>query len=297
MKKRILIPLLLCAALLTGCSGNSQSEAELPPMDSLIQEEQPQAAPSYTGLIYYVTDHGTPDPAQMKRLQADLEAEGHTWQADVLAKVPAASDTILVLNAPAEDITEQDLKALDTFFDAGGHMLLLMPANDTQMRYKYLERALEEYCIRMDYDLVTDAAEGHSIKGTNAVLINSIPAPEGMSPGEAAYTAPLMMNDVRSFSFFYTEGYGSIHMDALLETDVTAVGTPFGGVEEDPETFEGKALMTMLYAYDDKRNNASVVAVGAADFLSDAKYDDTFSEKPRTWVTAAITWMVWLNNR
>ena len=72
MKNR-LIPLLLCVAALTGCSGNSQSEAELPPMDSLIQEEQPQAAPSYTGLIYYVTDHGTPDPAQRFFFAEDLE--------------------------------------------------------------------------------------------------------------------------------------------------------------------------------------------------------------------------------
>ena len=297
--KKTAIPLLLCLAMLTGCS-STPSEAELPPIDSVISDEQgsqPETVPSYTGLIYYATDHGTPDPAEMTRLQQDLEAEGNTWQAGTLASVPAATDTVLVLNAPDEDITEADLTALDAFFDVGGHMLLLMPANEAPVRYKYLERALEEFCIRMDYDLVTDDAEGHSVSGTNAVLMTCIGTPEGMTVGEAAYTKPLLMDNVRSFAFFYNEGYGSIKMDALLETDTTAVGTPYGGTEEDPEVFENTPLITMLYARDDKRLNATIVAVGSGDFLTDVRYDDPLSETPRTWVTSAVEWMFWTNNR
>ena len=298
--KKTAFPLLLCMALLTGCSGTTQSDAELPPIDSLIAEEQPsqpETAPTYTGRIYYASDHGTVAPGSMTRLQAELEAAGNTWQADALAAVPATSDTILLLNAPSEDITQADADALDAFFDAGGHLLLVMPANEAPVRYKYLERVLEEYCIRMDYDLVTDAAEGHSVKDTNAVLMQRIDLPEGMHMAESAYSTPLLMDNVRSFAFFYNEGYGSIKMDALLETDTTAVGTPCGGTEEDPEVFENMPLMTMLYAYDDKRLNSSVVAIGSGDFLTDVKYDEPLSEAPRTLLTSSIEWMIWLNNR
>ena len=295
--KRTILPLLLCAAMLTGCSGTTTSQAELPSLDSMIGEEPTQAVPSFTGQIYYATDHGTPDPALMKRWQADLEAKGHTWQADVLADVPAATDTVLVLNAPAEDITQQDVDALDALFEAGGHMLLVMPANEAPVRYKFLERVLETYCIQMDYDLVTDSAEGHSVADSGAILMNMIGTPEGMPLSAQAAAPPLLMDDVRSFSFFVSDNYGSIHMDAMLETYDTAVGTPCGGTEEDPETFENKTLMTMVYAYDDLRQNSSVVAVGSGDFLLDAGYDEALSAKPRDWVTASITWMIWLNNR
>ena len=296
MKKR-LIPLLLCVAALTGCSGNTQSDASLPPLDSMIAEEtQPATEKTYAGLIYYVTDHGTVDAAGMTSWKADLETMGNTWKSDVLASVPAASDTILVLNAPTEDITQNDLNALDALFDAGGHMLLVMPANASEVRYKYIERALEEFCIRMDYDLVTDPAEGHTAEN-NAVLMTRIGTPDGMSLDEKYYSAPLMLDNARSFSFFYNEGYGSIKMDGFLETDITAIGTPCGGTEDDPETFEGTTLKTMLYARDEQRLNASVVAVGSGSFLTDAKYSDPLSEQPLGWVTATVPWMIWLNNR
>ncbi|MCR4647055.1 MAG: hypothetical protein K5695_16880 [Oscillospiraceae bacterium] len=295
--KKLLIPLLLCAALLTGCSGNTQSEASLPDLDSMISEETQPAQKVYAGLIYYATDHGTVDAAGMTSWKAELETMGNTWKADALASVPAASDTILVLNAPTEDINQNDLNALDALFDAGGHMLLVLPANESEVRYKYLERALEEFCIRMDYDLVTDPAEGHMLEGSNAVLMSRIGTPDGMSLDEKYYSAPLMLDNTRSFSFFYNEGYGSIKMDGFLETDITAVGTPCGGTEDDPETFEGKALKTMLYARDEDRGNASVVALGSGSFLTDAKYSDALSEQPLGWVTATIPWMIWLNNR
>lgn len=305
MKKKLL-PLMLFCAILTGCSSEApQTTVSLPPLEpeteaaaeSDAQSADETAAQSETeqgGLVYYVTDLGTQDPEQFTAFRANMSAH-YMWQNGELADVPAASDTLLVLNAPAEDLTQSDLDALDALFDAGGHMLLLMPASDAPLRYKYLERALEEFSVRMDYDCITDETDGRFSGQSTTVLMDKIGTPEGMYVDEALNAKPLFLSNARSFHFFYTDDYTNIRQDAMLETGAGAVGTPCGGTEEDPETFTGEQLMTMLWSRNNSRGNASIVAVGSNSFLMDGSFDHT--EPSVAWLLASVSWQIWNNNR
>lgn len=298
--KRKLIPLLLFAAILTGCSSEPvQSTVSLPPLET--ESSGSEAAPSseevteparLTGLIYYADDHGTRDPAQLSGFSAAMESTGRTWQTGSIADVPAAPDTLLVLDAPAEDITQSDLAAVDALLDAGGHMLLLLPANEAPVRYKFLERVLEDYSVRIDYDVVTDETPGRSSGGTGNVLMEQVAVPEDMSIPEDIAAKPLFLEDVRSFHFFYIDDYTYIRQDAILEAGSSAVGTPCGGIEDDPETFEGEQLMTMVWSRNQQRGNSSIVAIGADSFLADGSFDAGEPSPAAVYVMAAVNWLM-----
>lgn len=291
---RKLIPILLLAVTLTGCSGQTTVQPETEPetlsTDTILSTEPVSAAVS--GLVYYITDHGTTDPTAVSRFAAQIQETGYTWETGTITDIPAAQDTVAVLNTPTEDITQEDLEMLDSVMDAGGHILLLLPSSEEPIRFKYLERLLEEYCIQLDYTRITETDSTRTYEDNEAfVLMEQIGTPDGMSVAAATFEQPLYLRNARSFHFYYRDNYSAIKHDALLESGTSAVGTPYGGVQDDPETFENEQLITMLYSRNDQRLNSSIVAVGSADFLLDTCYDEPTSDIMHTWIFAAVQWM------
>ena len=276
---------ILSAAVLMLC-GCSQKPAEpeitetLPPMT-----EAPQPA-----LVYYVTDHGTAPTSQVTKFTAALEAQSCIVQADVFASLPTGAD-LVVLNAPREDLTKEEAAQLDRYMDGGGHLLLLMPADETDTRYKYLELSLERYCIRMDYDRITETDKNRQQGGDPAFPeIRQVHAPEGMTIEPETAERPLYLHNCRSFHFENGENFHDLRCDAILETAVTAVGEPCGGIADDPLTFTNEQLMTMLYSRDTTHGNGFMVVSGASDFLLDENYDLDSSKSAQDYVFAAVGW-------
>ena len=286
MKKRWL-SLLACALLLTGCSQSpAESTAEtLPPMT-----EAPDPV-----LIYYVNDHGTTDIAQLTQFQTRLKNTGYTVQSDSFAALPMNANTVIV-NSPTSDLTADEVTLLDNYMDNGGHLLFLMPADESETRYKYWERFLEEYCILMDYDRVTETDDLHMWESDPAFpYINQISAPEQMVIMPDTAATSLFMHNARSFHFVIRDNYTNIRQDGILESSLTAVGEPCGGTADDPPRYENELLMPMLYSRDTSRKESFVVCVGASDFLNDENYSQKSSSSAQDYVYAALDWAVYMS--
>ncbi|MDE6777127.1 MAG: hypothetical protein K2J25_04235, partial [Oscillospiraceae bacterium] len=81
------------------------------------------------------------------------------------------------------------------------------------------------------------------------------------------------------------------HYDSMLQSFTTAVGTPWGGIQDDPETYEEENLPVMIYCREESRNNACMIAMGSSDFLLDENYEDTFAKSAQNWAYSAIDWL------
>ena len=268
------------------CCGCSQA-----PADSAVTETLPEMTePPVPAVVYYVTDHDTVSVSSVTSFQSGVEEKGHTFRSGELDALPANAD-LVILNAPHTDLTSEELTALDTYMAEGGHLMLLMPADETETRYKYLERFLEEYCIQMDYDILRETAKNNMQDGDEYhPLIRQIHAPDGMTIVPETAERPLYLNRCRSFHFLVMDNFSYMRQDVILKSSESVVGEPCGGVADDPLTYENEALMTMLYSRDTTKQNAFVICVGASDFLDDANYSLDFSRSAQDYVFAAIDW-------
>ena len=284
MRKRWIAALAGAVLLLSGCSstGNALPEpAEtLPPMT-----EAPEPV-----LMYYVTDHGTTAVSEVSQMTERLEHTGYTVEADSFSALPMNADAV-ICNAPREDLTREELDLLEQYMDGGGHLLLLMPSDASEVRYKNWERFLEKFCITMDYDRLLETDSSRMLDGDPAFpLIDQISAPDGMTIMPATAETPLYLHDARSFHFVVLENFSNIRQDVMLRAAESAVGEPCGGDFDDPVTLEEETLMTMLYSRDTTRKNAFVVCVGASDFLLDQNYMAESSSGAQDYVYAALDW-------
>ncbi len=284
--KRRLSAILFAAAML--CCGCSQA-----PADSTVTETETlpeMTEPPVPAVVYYVTDHDTVSTGSVTSFQSVVEEKGYTFRDGELDALPANAD-LVVLNAPRTDLTSEEVTQLDSYMAEGGHLMLLMPADETETRYKYLERFLEEYCITMDYDILRETDKNNQLDGdAYHPLIKQISAPDGMTIIPETAERPLYLNRCRSFHFLVKDNFTNIRQDAMLESAETAVGEPCGGVADDPVTYENVMLMTMIYSRDTTKHNAFVVCVGASDFLDDANFSLDTSKSAQDYVFAAIDW-------
>ena len=269
--------------LLCGCSQNTAQTSQAETLPPVPTEAEP-------ALIYYAEDHGTAPLSDVTKFTGVLEANNCTVQAGAFSGLPTGAD-LVILNAPREDLTKEEAAQLDRYMDDGGHFLLLMPADESDTRYKYLERSLERYCIRMDYDKVIEKDPNRMLDGDPAFPeIKQVHAPEGMTILPATAERPLYLHNARTFHFEVLDNFHDLRLDAILESADSAVGEPCGGIADDPVTFENEQLMTMLFSRDTKHDNGFMVVAGASDFLLDANYDLTSSTSAQDYVYAAIGW-------
>lgn len=280
---KILAVLTASVLLLCGCShaaADSSTVETLPPMT-----EPPEPV-----LMYYVTDHQTAETDTVTQFRTALEEKGYTFRADALSALPMDADAV-ILNTPREDLTREEQAQLESYMQTGGHLLLLMPADENAERYKYLERFLEHYGIMMDYDIVSETDKSMMLGG-NAYFpqIKQIHAPLGMTIVPETAERPLYMENARTFHFSSLENSNDLRQDAMLETARTAVCEPCGGGFDDPETLTGEQFMTMLYSRDTTQNDAFVICVGASGFLLDANYGAETSTSAQDYVYAALDW-------
>lgn len=302
MRSRLMMLLLLSAALLSGCSQTEPQETQSTP-DSVSAENEPDPDPEAETVaetqpatemtaqtIYYVTDHNTTDPGEVSSFLADLTESGYLVETDRLSAFPTEAQ-LIILNTPQEDFTAEELAQLDSYMDEGGHILLLMPASEQEIRFRNLELLLEEFCLIMDYDIVQETQTQYTYpEDADYIQMSEIGLADGMSVPDMQI--PAFQRNVRSFSMMFADHYGGIRQDAMLRTNSTAVGLPCGGTEDDPETFEDMELTTMAFSRDERRANSAVAAVGSSDFLLDENYAAETSTRMKELVFSSVDWMV-----
>ena len=292
--------LLLCAVMLTGCSQNTPEE--MPDIDTLRQSPETtaetQAEPTTEEFvpteIYYLTDHGTQDSKDLTKFRTQLETDGFLWNEGTISEIPA-KDSILILNAPQEDITQEEFQMLKDYKQIGGDMLILLPASESETRYKFLNNLLETYCIQLDYDKISET-DNFRIKD-DAIRLNYIAQPDRMTAyEESMLDSPVYMRNMRSFHLLGDYATDEMFVDVMLQTAETAIGEPFGGVEDDPLTYENQKLDILVYSLDTIQNNTCAVVCGASDFLLDENFEKDTSHIAQEWIYSSLQWFTTYNS-
>ncbi len=279
---------ILCAAMLLAAVGCQKQETTSTPDSTEVTSDTVVVTPAHYG---YLTGHGETDTSELTRFFAQLKADGHTCEEITISEVNGEYDG-LILCAPQEDITKEELDALDIYMDSGGQVLLLMPASIADTRYKYLGQFLEEYCITLDYDLVSETSAGNMVNNDEEFIVcQKVAMPDTF----AAYNDDLsscspFMRHARSFHVTYKTGFYSMLLDSMIQSNTSAIGTPCGGVEDDPIAYEDEALNLMVYSQDKERKYSAIVAIGANDFLLDEHYDEETSRCMVSYVYSTLMW-------
>jgi hypothetical protein len=280
---------MLFAAFCAGCTQTATDSVA----DSVDSDDE---TVSVEKTVSYASGHGVTDPSELSGFIAALQDNGYSWQETELTDIPQDTDA-LILCAPDEDLTAEELEAVDAYLEEGGHILLFMPASGETIRYKYLERLLEEFCVAADYDIITETDTTRTLEDDDSwIELDYVSSPDTMTAYSSDTEKTPYLRNARSFHFIYRENFGSIKMDAMIETADTAVGTPYGGTEDDPVGYEDEKLVTMLYARDEERLNATLVAVGGSNFLTDAEFSSESSASMLAWVYSSLDWFLTLES-
>lgn len=264
-KSAMLCACMLLTAMFGGCSNTGN------PAESQVQPTTETAIVSQN--ICYVSGNDTVDAAKLSSFRSQLEADGCNWSEKSLTELPEDTD-VVILNAPKQDLTKEEYEKLDAYADQGGHVLLLMPADDGNVRYKNLARFLEPYCMVLDYDRVRETDDTRMTEGDPYRIQGDFITRPNFMPvySEIEDTGKPILHNARSFYFIVHDLVSRVKQDAMIKSSATVIGEPFGGTEDDPVTYEGTSLNLMGYARDETRNNSAVVFVGANDFLNDENY-------------------------
>jgi len=290
--KKILL-ILLTGMIFTGCSKDTESSSPLPDLDSIIEQENSSAPESETEAeteafsenIYYLTSHQTDDSANLTKFRSHLETDGFVWNECGISEIPADAD-ILIYNFPKEDLSSEEYQLLKEYADRGGDILLFLPASDSEVRYKFLNLFLESFSIQIDYDNITIPEQD-----ADWVVLQTIEMPDRMTAyDDSMQTTPVYMQKIRSFHMLGNYATDELFIDVMLQTPEFVIGEPFGGTEDDPVTYENEKLDILLYSRDAIRNNASVIACGANDFLLDENFDSDISKGAQNWIYSSLFW-------
>lgn len=293
MRRKLWICLAFCV-LFTGCSETQnndiptslESESD---QAQTVQEEQPVTQPATEPApreLYYITSNQTQNTAGLSNFVNKIKTDGYEWHEVTISELPADADAV-ILNSPEEDFTSEEYAILDNYMNTGGHMFVLLPASESETRYKYLDRLLEQFYIRLDYDIITDEENQQE---NDYIQVQAINYPDRfLFADESMQDGIVYVRNARSFHEL-PQGENT-HYDAMLQSFETAVGTPHGGVEDDPLTYEEEKLDVMIYCREEAKGNACLTVMGCSDFLLDENYDDALAKPAQNWAYSAIDWL------
>ncbi|MDE5755215.1 MAG: GldG family protein [Oscillospiraceae bacterium] len=302
-KKSVRYKSFLCLALclfLAGCSTGdadsmdvrksleSEADAQTTQEYSDSQEEElPQSTTEPAPReLYYITSSQTQDTADLTAFIDRIRTDGYNWHEVAVSELPADAGAV-ILNSPQEDLSAEDFTILEEYMNTGGRIFVLLPASESETRYKYLDRLLEEFYIRFDYNLVTD--EAHILEN-DYIQMQAINYPDRfLFADESMENGIVYMRNARSFHHL-PQGENTIY-DAMLQTFDTASGLPYGGVEDDPEIYESEKMDVMIFCREEIKKNACVVVMGSSDFLLDENYEDHYAKPAQNWAYSAIDWL------
>ena len=295
MKYRKILFCILFSVFCTGCQAASESNTSLPDLDSIIQQENTsdteQETEKFSENIYYLTSHQTEDSAKLTKFQSHIETDGFHWNECDISAIPDDAK-ILIYDFPKEDFTAEEFQILKDYTDRGGDMLIFLPASESEVRYKFLGNLLESFSILLDYDKVDILEQDFDL-----IALQIIGMPERMTAYTEFMTSePVYMRNLRSFHMLGDYATDELFIDAMLQTSAAAVGQPFGGIEDDPLTYENEKLNVLLYSRDTLRDNASVIVCGADDFLFDENFDSPMSQGAQNWIYSSLNWFMNYNN-
>ena len=231
MKYKKILFLILFSVLCTGCQAETEQDTALPDLDSIIQQENasdtlPETeteTEKFSENIYYLTSHQTESSGNLTEFKAHIETDGFVWNECEISAIPDDAN-ILIYYAPQEDCTAEEYQILKDYTDRGGDIMLFLPASESEVRYKFLNRLLETFSMQIDYDKVTIPEQNFDM-----IALQIIGMPERMTAyTESMMSDPVYMRNFRSFHMLGNYATDELFVDAMLQTPSNVIGEPCG---------------------------------------------------------------------
>ena len=265
----------------------------------------------FNPVIYFLTGHGEKSINDSYSSFAEIlpNYEYQAKELDLTQTKEVPDDAALVLiAAPTSDLTDAETDILNSYLDDGGNLSLLMSPNGEKFAYTNLEKIMASYAMYMDYDHVyeTNAAACQTDdKYTIVCNLNKVDSSDESSTSSSSESKELtsMLTDSlselggsytlipESRSFVFENVPSNIDNDALLLSNNTAVGEPYGGTAEDPREYTNEQLNLAGYAKDISRNDSKLVFFGSADFLDNDHIENSDFVSTQLLYLTTITWM------
>ena len=265
-------------------------------------------------VIYFVTGHGEKTiEADYTKLRENLNNRNYAAEPLDISMNEAIPDNaaILIFAAPQKDITNDELRKLNTYLDQGGNVCFWMSPNEDNIRYKNIESVLENFGLAMDYDIVAETEKSLHIDGDPYTFRCTVVRSEDeldltseIADAVDAGIVPFMSNTRSFYQLLGSSGTSdntvasgsllqtvSSSYDALGNPIATSVGEVCGGDNPSAQNIEGQVLDLAMYAQSTRRNNARIMVMGNAEFIDDANVQQDYMIIPVNMTLSVFSWM------
>lgn len=256
--------------------------------------------------VYFLTGHGEKtienDYTRFRQLLENYNYRAKELNLSIADAVPEDA-AIIIAAAPKTDIADSEKAKIESFMDRGGNLSLLMSPNDSDKNYDNLDDIMHRYGIGMEYNIISETDSSKHVSGNeNQIMVNLVDVSSLDDENIVDLTSsvidltnkisiPPFMPASRSFYQYQSENISDLTVCPLIETYDSAVGTPYGGEDIDPDKIAG-LLYLAAYSKDRTRNDSKLVVMGNAEFIDDENFsDDDFVIVPVMLYLNTITWM------
>ncbi len=252
--------------------------------------------------VYFLTGHGEKTIEEdYTTFRKNLKNYNYDAKELNLATSDAVPDdaAIVIIAAPQSDITEAEKAKLESFMDKGGNISFLMSPNDNDFDYTNLVDIMHQYGIGMDYNIVSETESSrHVTDDKNQIIVNLVDVSESEDENIVDLTSSYLastslipyMPASRSFFEYQGDNRSDLTICPLIETYDTAIGSPYGGTEIDPDEISGY-LYLGAYSQDRTRNDSKIVVMGNAEFIDDKNVQQDYVAVAVMLYMDTISWM------
>ena len=264
-------------------------------------------------VIYFVTGHGEKSlSSDYTTLSKNLANRNYLTQSLDLAAEGSVPEnaSMVIFAAPKTDLTNDELRILNEYLDRGGNVCFWMSPNEDAYKYTNIETVLEDFGIRMDYDIVAETDASLHISGDPYTFRCSVVKQEddsanNITAGVADYiNAGIIpfMSRTRSFYRILDPKDTSLEIGSLLQTTATgsdslgnatstAVGEPYGGTDLTNQKISEQILDLAMYSTSSLRSGAKIMVMGNAEFIDDTSVTQDYMIVPVNLMLSVYSWM------
>ncbi|MDO3411222.1 Gldg family protein [Saccharibacillus sp. CPCC 101409] len=226
-----------------------------------------------TRKAYVVVGHGEFDLTKMTQLTAGLKAdntEAEELQLYQTGKIPDDADLLMIV-APETDLSDKELKLIETYLDGKGKLFLSLGFNpEMKKEWKNIDALMAKYGVTDEHAIAVDK--------TNTQLYD----PLTVVPSYESHAITQKLRDSKVYPMTYlsvalsaaAEAPEGLTVSPLLSTSAESYGeTDLAGLlQSTSEYAEGTDLSGPLYlgyAADDADGKPKAVLLGTSYFLTD----------------------------
>ncbi|NGZ76644.1 GldG family protein [Saccharibacillus alkalitolerans] len=234
-------------------------------LNSLISTEQRKA--------YLLAGHGEFDLTRLTQLTAGLKADNtevSELQLYQAGKIPDDADLLMIV-APENDLSDKELKLIETYLDGKGKLFLSLGFNpDMKAAWKNIDALMKKYGVTDEHAVAVDR--------TNTQLYD----PLTVVPSYESHKITEKLRDGKVYPMTYlsvalnaaAEAPKGLTVSPLLSTSAESYGeTDLAGLLQSKSEYDkGTDLSGPLYlgyAVDDADGNPKAVLLGTSYFLTD----------------------------